>query len=230
MIEGRLNKWREQDYESLSRFCDLLQVRHMVGDPSPEEVEKITKSLFVPLKTRFTGNIVEREKTLLEAFSLSKESESCLQFCVSNILGIREYLINSAETFAGRGSMEKFRFYFDVASGMSIVKKLIHAENELSDVGEENVFRTVAHYGKKFNLSENSTLQNYLYIKKINAESLKLLLKDNSGILLIDTVINKIKSSSREEISPLFGPYLSSGAELAEELYKKLYQMISPLK
>lgn len=220
----------------------LIETRIGMGITSDNEVKWVMQNVYPRVaRSKYRALLKDRNKTF-KGLSVSKathEEDGCkmsrVMNCVSIVLGTLAIdFRNSAaeclvdEKLADEDKKKYFKFFFDLSMGsQSSLYPLMTAENELRGTAEEQKLESVSYVGKTMNISMGGQGDHYLRLKIESAEALKLLIADPRGFLLADTMLEKIKDAS---VFPnMTRAYLIAGAELAGNLYKKVYEIAEPL-
>lgn len=221
----------EKDFGNSQEFDlrDSLPIlRQNVGSPSVKEAQIMLNVFSQSIRMPLMNNMARQEKAILNAFIQSEEKTSPVIFCASHALVVEKKLFNMAGKAFYNGEKEQFRLFFDTAEGFNILAALILAEKELTGTGEEYRLEKMASIDKEFGLSESEAMETYLRIVKFDTDLLKFLQKDNSGTSLVNHLSDTIKSDFKLRSDFISTDYLSAGAELARDLYRKMYQIINP--
>lgn len=229
----------EKNFEgTLGRLVGLKAIRKSVGEPSSEEIGKM-RGEFPKVKSVCENAIAISKDIILTSFSQNRTNFSIPGFCATVLVKqIRDRLLVKAEEIINEidineKNVEDFRYIFDLAFGFGLpLNRVLAAEGELSDGGEESRLRILAYQSENYGIPVTEEVDTYLFMKKFDSDALKLLIKDKSGLELIDDLINKIKSNSSVEdmgiTDGMSKEYVIAGAELARDIYRQLCQMIDP--
>jgi hypothetical protein len=215
---------RKQD-----RIIELAKTRRLVGNPSAPEIEAFLYT-FPRLKSACKDAITMNEDAILEGFSRYKANISIPRFCASLLsMHVGNGFLETAEGHFVGDRIELFRSFHDLGVGSNLVLGgILAAENELSNLGEES--RIFECQIEDYNFSATQEVEAYLLMKKLDREALGLLLKDKTGKLLIDDLVNKIRLGSlfqdMHQKGSVTKEYVVAGAELAGDLYKQVYGII----
>jgi hypothetical protein len=222
----------QQEFEkTLDRLAKLSIQRQLVGKPSLKEVGNMQR-LFPGIKSATSSLILENKDMILDNFSQRKTKFSIPGFCATFLLEtIRDQFLDQAEKNIGENRTESFRCFHDLAIGLGLVANgIIGAESALSNLGEESISRVLAYQRENYDVSALREAEAYFLMKGLDQEALKLLIKDKTGFLLADDIFNKIRSNSLiKDLGVNDGvsnEYVTAGAGLARDLYKKLYKVI----
>lgn len=219
----------ERNFEGkLSRLVDLKRIRKLVGVPSSKEIEDMQRYFHPRVKSMCQKVITEGKDIILASYSQNRANFSIPGFCATVLKQVRDQLLGKAEENINEGKAGNFRYIFDFAFGFGLpANRVLAAEGELSGIGEETRLRILAHQSENYDTPITEEADTYLFMKKFDGEALRLLIKDKSGLELIDNLINKIKSnSSAEDMGGMSKEYVLTGAELARDLYRQLYEIV----
>lgn len=222
-------------------FRELIKLdirRKEAGQPSQEQIDSIMREFFPSVRSNIIDELGERRSALLEYLtqymnvqknarkSLSKPF-LCATFLEKNV---SDECMDAARNANSGDSIEKFRFFFDFAIGLKMVlSRVVRAEDELSDRGEERRLKVAFYESKALNMPAGEAAEEYLHMRRDAVDSLTLLRKDPSGFLLLDSCVEKVKAGSDLPVDLYTKEYVVAGAELARDLYKKVYEIAEPL-
>lgn len=219
----------------------LLKRRERAGIPSEEHISYVVQqnvpSVRSDIIARFRGEPnITLLKQLLERYKLGVQKNVgvnlskpflCATF-LSRSLG--DHLTSEARNAFNENDMGKFRFFYDFLTGLKqSLDRPVRAEAELSDVGEEGRLKVVSYEGDRLKIPVEEQAEQYLNMREKDAESLKLLCKDDSGFLLMNDFAERVKTGSWHISAYQAKEYVLAGAELARDLYKELYEIAAPL-
>jgi hypothetical protein len=229
------------DKDQLKEHIDLHHARIESGRPSSDQISFAMKFMLPDLKQSIIEKFNSEEYSLEGIKKLKQEHEeyagksiSRIALCtgiIANCLGDEVWSL--ARNAFRANNIADFNFYFDFFNGASIIV------NGLSDADEENrgqyeefLAEVVLDPNVDSNVDMSEKVDLYLMEKKIVNENLKLLKDDSSGFSLADRLMTDIeKIYPRKVLDPDRNPieYVSAGAQLVADCYKKLYQLVEPL-
>ena len=220
---------KEQPGIGFDEIVRLAEARRSVGPPSAVEIEAILRTL-PEIKSMCKDTVVMNKDVILEEFSQHKSEISIPKFCAIVLADLVEddFLEKAGEHFA-EGRVELFRGYHDLGVGSGLIfGGILSAESELSNPEEKerSIPEIFAYRSGNSNSSTTQDVETYLLIRKFSKEALGRLLKDKTGMLLIDDMLDGVKSGSLFKEGAVTKEYAIAGAELGADLYKQLYRMI----
>lgn len=215
----------------------LLSVRQRLGVPSEEVSISIMQQLYPAIVSKYTSLLTDKDlclKGLMDSRMLHEkkgEKISRVRNCVSLVLGtVSISSERNAEKFIN--SEESFKFFFDFSVGSRMpLESMLLAEDELIGEAENSRLEAVSRTGKVMDFSVADESEFYLFLKKEATGAVEMLKKDPTGFLLVDNCAKRIGDFSKSiSVNPSMSrKYMFAGAELARDLYKKVYEISAAL-
>lgn len=215
----------------------LTEKRKEAEKPSQEQINLVMQKKWPSLKSDIMC-IFGEESEILKYFRQCKSGmeknvrkRMSRPLLCATILNrhLTDWSIDEARVADSKGNKEKFIFLFDFAIGSQLVlTSIIRAEDELSDRGEDQRLQVSSYMNKTPNKPTSKMTKEYLYMKREDDGLLRLLLKDPSGFLLVDSLVKRAETDTAL-LDFCVKEYLLAGAETAGDLYKKFYKIAAPL-
>lgn len=219
------------------------QVDSRVGKPYPNETKMVVwqykgpleKALFDPLFS--DKNRLKRHLMKLQTELYPNNPYSAPLACASQVNYAKEGIMAEAKIATSsetQDDMFKFAFLFDIAYGMGLVaNSVVAAEDNLRNPSEIELSKAADNFAERFDLNPVQNAEVFLRSRRLVSRFSELLKKDNSGLSLIEEVKKLLKDSKYSEkkgieihLPPFFvREFVSTGADLGEKLYKKLYPL-----
>lgn len=229
----------EDGFEKESRERINLRIRRdEAGNPSQEQIDYVMQEVVPLVRSGFIDGIGEPRRVFddLSKFKLDEQkngtSLSRPLLCAYTLFlyEVCDKFIGLARRADSENDIEQFRFFFDFGRGSELVlHSIFGAEEGLSDRGEESRLEATSLASKMLDISTGEAAEGYLRMKRDETYSLGLLRQDPSGFLLLDSVVEKVKADSDFHIGLHTKEYVLAGAEVARDLYKKIYEIAAPL-
>lgn len=224
-------------------LLSLLDLRERVGRPARAE-RQISVSHFTPIVRHFpdrlTGETAENTfqymknvKSYLENTGLAApRSMLCATVLDKELL--TAYLSWAREGYQ-RGDLSYFRFWFDFSWGVSnvwrVVQEAVDEIDRTPDESNEFVSMVASQAQEILGAGEPVLVETAMELR-INRllEARTLIQDDPRGFSLVEVYVTKFRKTPEELILPTqVKEYTLLGAEVARDLYKKVYGMAKPL-
>lgn len=199
----------------------FLLERQQAGKPTQEEIDSVMRERIPQMQLEAVEGYLKSKESLADLSELKSKAEKdisqtalCATFVLTE-LGIA-YSESARQRFAEK-DMRHFRFNFDFAAGAkAVADRVIAAEKEMA--GKPDEFRAVGGEANK-----------YLDMRDEDHKSADLLQKDPTGFLLINDLISRVGQGTWPIAAFQAQEYFLAGAEIARDLYVRLYSTAVPL-
>lgn len=228
---------RERDLGPKFKQLEQLELlRKKLGMPPNEEIAAMMQQFGPRIKLFYSREFSQNQEKVLEALSQSKvqfdlglkkkrDSSTRPTICsiiLLNRLGRGEDLVQQAVN--GKNEIA-FRFFYDLCTGA----ELVLAPMVVIGVPDDIAISTMSRMENFATLSTSEAAERYLLMQKRAGSYRESLTKDPSGFSLLEERLGGIKNNSQGLLSCQSREYALFGAELAGDLYRKLYEISAPL-
>ena len=211
-----------------------ISQREGVGKPSKSEVARFINIVFPkPRQAQLAYHrneefILAALKPLKDAYDERGESASRVKLAATMVLqGNGTELRNFADKALRERQIPAYRFFFDLYYGLrTTMFTLLLAEREISGEAQSDIANAISTEGKILSMSVSEQVQRSLAYSREAERDSSLLKQDPSGFMLIDDYLTDLQ---KETFSLLSEEYVMTGANLAADLYKSVYQISTNL-
>jgi len=207
----------------------LAEARRRAGFPSAIEIEAFLHTL-PEIKLIYRNTLTINEDVMLRASSRHRSKISIPKFCAILLINlVQDDFLRKAEKHLSEGRTGLFMGYHDLGIGTGLIfGRILSAEGELSNPEEKEKFipEIFPYQDRAYGFSSAQDEEARLSARNFAKEALGILLEDKTGMLLVDNMLDKIRSGSLFKEGAVTKEYAIAGAELGADLYKQLYRMI----